>query len=143
MPLLASTSFIMPDTLWFRIVCVAAAGAIGSLLRWGSYELIHRLFPERWSIVWHVGTLAVNAAGCFLFGFLLEYLRHDYPATHPLRLLIFTGFLGAFTTYSTFAADTFDLQKQSGFPAALAFVGVQVIVGWLTMIAGVALGQNV
>jgi CrcB protein len=132
----------MPDALWFRVACVALAGAAGSLLRWGSYELVHRLFPERMSTVWHVGTLAVNAIGCFLFGFLLEYFRHDYPATHPIRLIAFAGFLGAFTTYSTFAADTFDLQKQNGFPAALAFVAIQVIAGWLAVVAGSVLGQN-
>ncbi|MCC7083411.1 MAG: CrcB family protein [Pirellulales bacterium] len=132
----------MPDTLWFRIACVALAGAAGSLLRWVSYELLHRLLPERMSVVWHVGTLAVNAAGCLIFGFLIEYFRHDYPATHPIRLLAFTGFLGAFTTYSTFAADTFDLQKQSGLFSALAFVAAQVFLGWMAMIAGAAVGQN-
>lgn len=133
----------MPDTVWFRIACVAVAGAAGSLLRWGSYEIVYRVFPERLSIAWHVGTLLVNAVGCFLFGFLLAWFgQHEYPATHPARMLIFTGFLGAFTTYSTFAAETFDLQKQHGLLAALAFAGVQLAAGWVAVMAGAALGQN-
>jgi CrcB protein len=57
-------------------------------------------------------------------------------------MLIFTGFLGAFTTYSTFAAETFDLQKQQGLLAALAFAGVQLAAGWVAVMAGAALGQN-
>src|SRR5688572_17396955 len=105
----------MPDALWFRILCVAVAGATGSLLRWGSYELLHRLLPERWSSVWHIGTLAVNIGGCFLFGLLFEWLKLAEPLNAQIRLIILTGFLGAFTTYSAFAADTLSLQKQNGF----------------------------
>lgn len=133
----------MPDTLWFRIACVAGAGAAGSLLRWGSYELVYRLLPARLSIAWHVGTLIVNALGCFLFGLLLQWFgQHEYAPTHPARMLVFTGFLGAYTTYSTFAAETFDLQKQNGLPAALAFVSIQVAIGWMAVTIGAAVGQN-
>jgi fluoride exporter len=132
----------MPDALWFRIVCVAGAGAVGSLVRWGSYELIGWIAPKKLSIEWHVGTLLINAVGCFLFGFLYAWLKPGEPQNEHLRLLIFTGFLAAFTTYSTFAAETFDLQKLHGFPAALAFVAVQVIAGWVAVVVGSALGQN-
>jgi fluoride exporter len=132
----------MPDALWFRIACVAIAGAAGSLLRWGSYELVGWAAPRRWSIEWHLGTLVVNAIGCFLFGLLFEWLKLAEPLNAQLRLIILTGFLGAFTTYSAFAADTLDLQKQNGFPIALAFVAVQVVTGWIAIVGGTALGQN-
>jgi fluoride exporter len=132
----------MPDTLWFRIACVAVAGAVGSLVRWGSYELVAWLLPRKWSVEWHVGTLAINVVGCLLFGFLFAWLKPGEPGNEHLRLLFFTGFLAAFTTYSTFAGETFDLQKQNGFPAALAFVAIQVVAGWIAVIAGSILGRN-
>jgi fluoride exporter len=132
----------MLDALWFRIACVAVAGAIGSLVRWGSYELVGWLLPRKLSVEWHVGTLAINTAGCFLFGFLYAWLKPAEPQNEHLRLLFFTGFLAAFTTYSTFAGDTFDLQKQNGFPAALAFVAVQVITGWIAVFIGSVVGKN-
>lgn len=132
----------MPEALWFRVVCVAAAGAVGALLRWGSYAAVYRLFPSAWSSVWHVGTLAVNALGCFLFGLLFELMRHDFGSNHPMRALVFTGFLGAYTTYSTFAFDSYDLQIHRGLPVAMAYVGAQILIGWAALVAGLALGRQ-
>jgi CrcB protein len=52
------------------------------------------------------GTLLVNVLGCLLLGFLLEMDRHTDLVTHPVRLLLAVGFLGAFTTFSTFGYET-------------------------------------
>lgn len=103
------------------IVWVAAGGALGSLCRHAvSTELAFRFgraFPY--------GTLAVNAAGCFLLG---EIAGH--ALNHPSALLfIGTGFLGGLTTFSTFAMDTFAALRDGHSGKALLNVGLNVALG--------------
>lgn len=128
-------------SLALRIAVVAIAGALGALARWGCYEAVRRWLPETYSIAWHAGTLLVNTLGCFIFGLLFEMLKHGLPLESAWRLAIFTGFLGAFTTYSTFAFDTHDLHTTRGLTAALCFIAVQLITGWAALVGGMFLGR--
>ncbi|MCT1602951.1 CrcB family protein [Kocuria sp. p3-SID1433] len=88
-----------------------------------------------------LGTLAVNLLGAFLLGLLLEALArrgaHEAPLTH-LRLLLGTGFMGGFTTYSTLALDAAQMLG-SGAPAlgAVYLLG-SVIAGGIAALAGIA-----
>src|SRR5215213_724666 len=96
--------------MWQRLLLIAIAGAAGTLCRFGTYQLVDRLVPLKLSLVWHVGTLVVNVLGCFVFGLLVEWIAHHTAPESNWRLILLTGFLGAYTTYSTFAFDTYDLQ---------------------------------
>jgi fluoride exporter len=125
----------------YRLLWIAIAGAAGSLCRYGTYELVDALAPVKFSKAWHVGTLIVNVLGCFVYGFLVEWLTQHAPTDTNLRLILLTGFLGAYTTYSTFAFDTHDIRGSIGWAAALAFVLLQVTTGWLAMVGGVAVGR--
>ena len=86
-------------------VAVALGGALGAVCRYGLDRLIERrsfaVFP--WS------TFVVNVTGCFLAGVAVAVLvdRHDTPAW--LRVGVVVGFLGAYTTFSTFAQESRDL----------------------------------
>lgn len=108
-------------------ILVAGGGALGSLTRWTVGMLVNRWFPAA-SFPW--ATLVVNLAGSFLFGVVAALA---FPAQgssrETLRLLLLTGFLGGFTTFSSFSYETLKL-VQEGHPfAAFANVAAQVLLG--------------
>ncbi|PPK98190.1 CrcB protein [Kineococcus xinjiangensis] len=94
---------------------------------------------------WPVATTAVNLVGAFLLGALLAALAPaapDRPAG-TARLLLGTGFLGAFTTYSAFAAETVLLAGAGSAPLAAAFAVLAVAAGIACAAAGAALTRRV
>ncbi len=105
-------------------LAVAAGGALGAVLRWWMAGWVQRLaggaFP------W--GTLAVNALGSFLLGFLFIWLLERSSAGELARLAITVGFLGAFTTFSTFSLESVRLMQEGAFGMALGNVAAQVLI---------------
>lgn len=93
-----------------KLLAVAFGGSIGAMLRFLIYELnetkFHSDFP--WA------TLTVNLAGSLVIGFLWGYFGRIYVSP-GMRLLIFVGILGSFTTFSTFAFDNFSLIKNGDY----------------------------
>jgi fluoride exporter len=117
------------------VLAVASGGAAGALARFGVDSLIerhvHSLFP--WS------TFAINISGCFLNGLLVALVVDALGApTWATRGLI-VGFLGAYTTFSTFGAETYELTEMRQWGLAIANILASVAVG----VAAVALGQAV
>ena len=127
--------------LLLRIVSVGGAGALGALARWGVTWIVEAIAGRKLLESWPLATLLVNGVGCFLFGLLFELFRHRVPPGDPWRSIIFVGFLGAFTTYSTFAFDAYRLHVEQSLGAALAYVLVQIIVGWATLLGGLYLAR--
>ena len=85
------------------VIGIAVAGALGALARYGLDELIGRrtgAFP------W--GIFVVNVTGAFLIGVMVEALEPRFEDSW-VRLAVVTGFLGAYTTFSTFSLDTYRL----------------------------------
>ena len=93
-----------------KILAVAAGGSVGATLRY----LIFYFFERQHSSVFPYATLIVNLLGSFLIGFLWGYLDR-YFVTTGIRLLIFVGLLGSFTTYSTYAIDVLSLFRDGEF----------------------------
>lgn len=94
---------------------------------------------------WPVATLTVNLSGALLLGMLLEALvrhGHDERRRHAMRLLLGTGVLGAYTTYSTFAVDAAELVREDQLPAAIAYVLVSLVGGLLASGLGIAIAQR-
>lgn len=89
---------------------------------------------QRGAFPW--GIFAVNILGCFLFGLLFAIGENRSWMTDQTRLLIFTGFLGSLTTFSTFGWNSFQLIKDGQITTALLNILLSVVIG----IGGVWLG---
>jgi CrcB protein len=124
----------MLDTL-----AVAFGGAAGSLLRYGMSVGMHRLLGGGFPY----GTLTVNVVGSWLIGLLYVLLVERSAAAPVYRLLLMVGFLGGFTTFSSFSIETLNLIESGElFKAALNVglsVGVCLAVCWFGMATGRAL----
>jgi CrcB protein len=97
------------------VIAIGLGGAIGSVFRFWTasliYDLLGRSFP--------LGTLFVNVSGCFLMGLLAELMVNRYPVASEIRAAILVGFLGGYTTFSTFALETFSLIEDGGYAKAV------------------------
>jgi len=106
-----------------QILAIAAGGAVGSVLRYavstGVYSMLGRNFPY--------GTLAVNVVGSFLMGFLFVLMVERLDMSGMWRMAILVGFLGAFTTFSTFSIETVNLIQGGDYMRALSNIAVSVV----------------
>ena len=102
------------------VFLVGTGGALGSLARFGTSLGCARLFGPQFP--W--GTLAVNLAGCFLYGVVFALVvRHAWPLAPELRMFLLVGFMGGFTTFSSFGMETVLLASEGAAgPAVLNVV---------------------
>jgi CrcB protein len=119
------------------IALVAGGGALGTATRY----LVSQVVPHVRGVP--VGVLLINVVGAFLLGLLLERLLGAGPDTGPrldLRLLLGTGFLGGFTTYSALATDTVALLVGGDAGRALAYALGTLVLGLLASLLGLWCG---
>jgi fluoride exporter len=113
---------------------VAIAGALGALSRWG----VHGLVQSRAASRFPFGTVVVNVTGSFVLGLLVGLAT--YQGLDPdVRTVVGTGFIGAYTTFSSFSYDTFGLIEVGETRAALLNALGSVAVGLLVATAGFVL----
>ncbi len=120
-----------------RLLIVMACGAIGTLARYAAASAIMERVNSRFPF----GTFFVNITGCLLIGALMTILAQR--GAHPnWRLGLVVGFLGGYTTFSSFEYETY-LSTRTGFPfIALMNVTASVIVGYLAVWLGAALASR-
>lgn len=111
---------------------VALGGALGASARYGLTLLSLRFFGPNWP----VGTWAANLLGCFLIGLAIPLLTVDRT-----RLILVMGFLGAFTTFSTYSAETLTLWESGRIGLAVANALGSVLLGLAAVAAGLALAR--
>jgi CrcB protein len=115
-----------------RIILIGLAGFVGTLVRYWLSGVVGRRFGETFPY----GTFAVNAIGCFVAGFLF-YLMYDRFLTGPTsRTVVFIGFLGGFTTFSSYGLQTFTLLRDGEIFLALLNIGLSNIAGLFLVWAG-------
>lgn len=121
-----------------QLISIAAGGAFGALFRFwvstGVYSLMGRAFPY--------GTLAVNLLGSLLMGFLYVLLLDRMTASPEMRAALLVGFLGAFTTFSTFSIETLNLIEQADFMKAGLNMLISVFACVTACWIGVQLGRQ-
>lgn len=120
-----------------KYLLVMAGAAVGGLGRYLLYEAFRTRFPERF---WY-GTVIVNLTGCFLIGVVMTILNQR-NANPNWRLLLVVGLLGGYTTFSSFAFETYGLITDGEFAKGLANVAVSVIAGYVAVWCGALLARR-
>lgn len=115
------------------VLYVGIGGFIGAISRFLLSRSVQQLFS---STVFPFGTAAVNIIGCFLIGFLNGADQIKQIFNPNIRLLLFVGVLGGFTTFATFGYETAELLKNNYTASGIINILVQVAVG----LAGVWVG---
>lgn len=122
-----------------RLLLIGFAGLAGTLCRYGLSGLVARRFGETFP----TGTLVVNLIGCLLVGFLLYPLQERFLVSEVARTALMIGFLGGFTTFSSFGLQTFTLFKDGEVFLAVMNVLLSNVVGLVSVWVGYALARFV
>jgi fluoride exporter len=119
-----------------RVLLVGVGGFLGSVLRYAVGGAVGRL---RAGWTFPLETLLINVAGCVVIGLLAGLSESRGLFSGNTRAFLFIGLLGGFTTFSTFGYETFQLMRDSQWPAAALSTGLHVVLG----IGGVWAGNTV
>lgn len=121
-----------------KIFAVAVGGALGSVARYllNVSPLAHlfQSFP--------LATFFINVSGSFLIGFLSILFAEKFAVGENLRLAIIVGFLGAYTTFSTFEFETLALVREKQTLTAILYVGSSFALGLIGVFGGVWLAKK-
>lgn len=121
-------------------ICVGFGGLLGSVLRYALSGYIQDLTR---SSAFSYGTLVVNVVGCFVIGFLSQLVETSGLFGQETRALLLPGFLGGFTTFSTFSNETMNLFIDGEASLALANTGAHILLGLGAVWAGRALAASI
>lgn len=122
-----------------KICYIAIGGALGSVARYliniSPLQHISEKFP--------FPTLFVNIVGSFLIGFLLILFTDRFTVSDNLRFAVLVGFLGAFTTFSTFELEIWELINEHRYLIAFAYLFLSVAIGFVGIILGMSLAKRI
>jgi fluoride exporter len=108
------------------LVFVGIGGFAGSILRYLTSGYVQQL-GQRTNFAY--GTIAVNVLGCFIIGFVSQLAESHGLMTAETRAFLIPGFLGGFTTFSTFGNETMNLLRDSETPLALVNIAGHILLG--------------
>lgn len=117
-----------------NILLVAIGGAFGSVCRYLVSRMVESSFP------W--GTFTVNILGSLLIGLLVGLVTKGVLSP-DMKLLLVTGFCGGFTTFSTFANESFGMMKAGDVLMTALYIGASVVVGILAVWLGMNLSETI
>jgi CrcB protein len=119
---------------------VALGGAFGALSRYGVATLVTRRFGPGFP----VGTLLINVTGCAIIGFFLAAVNGRWAGINQgWEYLVPIGFVGAYTTFSTYEYDLARLMEQGAFTRMAAYFVLSNAVGFAAVLCGIWLGRRV
>lgn len=120
-----------------KILLLAGGGALGTLFRYTLSGLTYRAFDG----IYPWGTLAVNLAGCLAVGFLWGFSEIENISPN-VRSFIFIGFLGGFTTFSTFALESFHLLRDGEIKFAVSNILLSNVFGIVLVFIGFYISKH-
>ena len=119
----------------YPIIFIASGGALGAVARYALSSFIHTVFGRGFPY----GTLSINLLGCFLAGVCYVLLLERVTLAVEWRSFLLIGFLGSFTTFSTFSLETVDLLVQGRWWAAGFNIALNVLFCLLALVLGIKL----
>ncbi len=116
-----------------QALLVGLGGAFGSIARYLLGSFILQKVPN---LRFPLGTFAINILGCLLIGILAGFAEKRGSFSPDLRLFLFTGICGGFTTFSAFAYEGVFLMRRSETPTALLYAAASIILGFFAVWIG-------
>ncbi len=120
------------------ILLVACGGALGAVARF----VVGDAFSRRFGTGWPYGTLFINVTGSFLIAVFFGAAARRTGLDGGWRYLFPVGFVGAYTTFSTYELEAQRLVELGQAPAAAAYVVASNVLGFVAVLVGVALGRR-
>ncbi len=120
-----------------KYLVLSLAGAAGTLARFWVGGFVQRLSGEAFPF----GNFLVNLSGCLLFGLVYALVENRSGLPGELRLYVLTGFMGAYTTFSTYMFESVALLQHGQWLAASANLVGQTVLGIVCIMAGLAVGR--
>ena len=122
-----------------NLLVIAIGGAFGAVFRQLTAQSIYQLTGQKFPY----GILVVNVLGSFLIGLLAVIFMDRFVESATLRAALLVGFLGSFTTFSTFSIDTINLFEQGNIMLAVLYVLSSVILCLMATFIGLFIGRNI
>jgi CrcB protein len=119
------------------ILVLAVAGALGTLSRYGLGGLAQRLM----GVGFPYGTLVINILGCLAIGYVMQIALNTDIIPVTVRVAVTIGFLGAFTTFSTFSYETLRFFEEGELISAMLNIAMNVGLGLAATLLGTVLGR--
>lgn len=122
-----------------KVAAVAAGGALGAVARYlVNISPVHAILSH-----FPLPTFLINISGSFLIGLLMILFTDKFEIDDNLRMAVIVGFLGAFTTFSTFEMELYGLVRDRHFAVALLYLILSVVVGFIGVVAGIEIGKRI
>ena len=122
-----------------RYLLIAIGGALGSIAR---YQVGALAAAERFGMRFPVGTLVINISACLLIGFSVEFLNRHANINPAWRYLIPVGFIGAYSTFSTFEWEIWMDFTSGAFWIGLLYTVVSLVAGLVAVAVGSAIAHS-
>lgn len=120
-----------------KLIAIGIGGFVGAIFRYLISGYVHDYYRGGFPL----GTFAVNLLGCFLLGLTMHLVESRGPFGPQMRAAITIGLLGAFSTYSTFAYETFEMLREQQYGQVLLNTGGQVMLGLAAVWLGVVVAR--
>ena len=119
-------------------MAIAIGGVLGCWARYAMTDLVQTIYGRDFPYA----TLSINVLACFLMGFLFVETLERLTISPVLRIGILTGFIGGFSTFSTFTMETLLLAEQGDAAKGVLYVVLSIILGMLATFGGVYIARN-
>jgi fluoride exporter len=124
--------------MFAEYLAVGAAGSLGAMFRLA----VSRLCGTWFGVAFPIGTLVINLSGSFFLGWFLTLIADRYTVSETLRTAVAVGFVGAYTTFSTFAYESNSLLEDGAQVKALANLIGSVVLGLVAVRLGIWLASR-
>jgi CrcB protein len=119
-------------------IAIAIGGVLGCWARYAMTNLVQAIYGREFPYA----TLSINLLACFMMGFLFEETLERLTISPVLRVGILTGFIGGFSTFSTFAMETLLLAEQGEPARSLLYVLLSIVFGLAAVTGGVYIARS-